>query len=559
MILIEEKQTKKLPGITSLFISFNYQKEVVEAVKLNFENYVYDNKTHVWEVSIKGLAKFIDSVCRLDDVELHLQEQTEEKSVIYPLQEYRTKPFDYQIEGIQYGLNHNNFLLLDAPGLGKTLTTIYLAQELKKRDGLKHCLIICGINTLKHNWEKEIQQHSDLSCRILGTREYKKKEGTYIGSVQDRLEDLKHPIKEFFIITNVETIRDTNIVKEILAGKHNEFDMIVVDEVHKCKSPTAQQGKNLLKLNKAKHRIGLTGTLLLNNPLDAYLPLKWIGADRSNYSNYKYFYCNFDGLFGNYVTGYKNTNVLKNQLEKYALRRTKDILNLPPKNIVHEFVDMNDQQKIFYDNIVDGEFSQVDRVHLSADSILSKVTRLLQATSCPQVLTTENITSSKVERAVDIAEQILSNGEKLVIFSKFKPTLNPIMEALKNYNPLLCTGDIKDDVISQNIDKFQNSEENRVMCCSVAKMGTGITLTRASYCIFVDCSWTAAENTQCEDRIYRIGSKSPVFIYYLWTNDSFDIHVKEIVENKDMISDYVVDNKINANLVERLRQIIIDL
>ena len=46
--------------------------------------------------------------------------------------------------------------------------------------------------------------------------------------------------------------------------------MIVVDEIHSCKSPSSQQGKNLLKVNKAKHLIGATGTLLLNNPVDAY-------------------------------------------------------------------------------------------------------------------------------------------------------------------------------------------------------------------------------------------------------------------------------------------------
>lgn len=559
MIKIQERNTVKLPGITSLFISFNYNQTIIEAVKLCFDSYFYDKKTYTWEVSIKGLSLFLDKVCLIDDIELDILEDKEDTFIEYDdLIEYKTKPFQYQIDAIQYGLNKDCFLLLDAPGLGKTLTSIYLSEELRERENISHCLIVCGINTLKHNWKKEIERHSDLDCRILGTRNFKKREGTYIGSIQDRLDDLKSDIKEFFVITNVETLRNVQILKEFNNGK-NKFDIVIVDELHKCKSHQSQQGKHLLKLTSAKHRIGLTGTVLLNSPLDAYVPLKWIGAERSNFTNYKYFYCNFDGLFGNYVVGYKNIDVLKNQLEKYSLRRTKDILELPPKNIIHEFVDMDDSQKIFYDNIVNGQLDQVDRVHISNDSLLSIVTRLLQASSCPQVLTTENIKSTKVERAIDIALQILDNDEKVVIFSKFKPTLNPIMEALKDYNPLLCTGDIKDEIISQNIDSFQNNSYNRVMCCSISKMGTGITLTRASYAIFIDCSWTAAENTQCEDRIYRIGSKSPVFIYYLWTNDTFDVHVKEIVDDKNMISDYVVDDKLPPNLIDRLRQKIIDL
>lgn len=560
MIFIEEKETTKLPGITSLYISFNYNKDIVEAIKLCFESYIYNNKTYVWEVSIKGLSKFVDRICLIDDITLNLVEDKElNNNLDFELINYKTKPFNYQIDAIKYGLCHDNFLLLDAPGLGKTLTTIYLAQELKRRENLEHCLIICGINTLKHNWEKEIKKHSNLDCRILGTRKFKKKEGTYIGSVEDRLEDLKNPIKEFFVITNIESIRDNRILKELLNKKINNFDMIVADELHKMKSPTSSQGKNFLKLTTAKHKIGLTGTVLLNSPLDAYVPLKWIGADRSNFTNFKHLYCNFYGPFNNYIVGYKNIDVLKNQLEKYSLRRTKDILDLPPKNIINEFVDMNDSQQIFYENLVKGELSQIDKVHVSNESILSICVRLLQSTSCPQILTTENIVSSKVERAIDIAQQILDNNEKVVIFSKFKATLDPVVEALKDYNPLLCTGDVKDEIISQNIDKFQNDEDNRVMCCSISKMGTGITLTRASYCIFIDCSWTAAENTQCEDRIYRIGSKSPVFIYYLWTNNTFDIHVKEIVDDKNLISDYVVDNKAPEALMDRLRGIITDL
>ena len=48
-------------------------------------------------------------------------------------------------------LNHYSWLLLDQPGLGKSKTIINLAEELKAQKGLKHCLIICGINTLKAN------------------------------------------------------------------------------------------------------------------------------------------------------------------------------------------------------------------------------------------------------------------------------------------------------------------------------------------------------------------------------------------------------------------------
>ena len=67
--------------------------------------------------------------------------------------------------------------------------------------------------------------------------------------------------------------------------------MIVVDEIHTCKNSSSKQGSNLLKLNKAKYLIGATGTLLLNNPMDSYVPLRWIGADKATKTNFDRYYC----------------------------------------------------------------------------------------------------------------------------------------------------------------------------------------------------------------------------------------------------------------------------
>ena len=196
-------------------------------------------------------------------------------------------------------------------------------------------MILCGINTLKTNWKKEIQKHSNLSCTILGERVNKKGKVVYEG-VPQRLAQLKHKIKEFFVITNIETLRDDEIVAALKQGK-NKFDMIVVDEIHTCKSHQSQQGKNLLKLNNAKYKVGLTGTLLLNNPLDAYIPLKWTENERAPYTNFRYQYCQYGGPFGNDFIGYKNIDVLKEQINTCSLRRTKDLLDLPPKTILSKY------------------------------------------------------------------------------------------------------------------------------------------------------------------------------------------------------------------------------
>lgn len=360
------------------------------------------------------------------------------------------------------------------------------------------------------------------------------------------------------------------ISKKIIENIDYVYDVTVEDThcyfannilVHNCKSNTSQQGKNLLKLKNAKYRIAATGTLLLNNPLDTYVPLKWIGAERSTLTNFKYYYCNYGGPFGKELCGFKNLETLKYQLDKYSLRRTKDILGLPPKNVINEYVDMNDAQQIFYDNIKQGIIDQVDKVHMSTANLLAMVSRLRQATACPSILTTDNVVSSKIERALDLTEQIVSSGEKVVIFSTFKETVKILLEKLNDIGVgvVVGTGDNSDFEIEEAKQKFQTDPETQVFVGTWQKCGTGITLNAASYMIFIDHPWTAAQCEQAEDRIHRIGTKNSVFVYRLIAKNTIDERVLELVNDKHAISSYIIDDEIPAEYYESLRKYIAEL
>ena len=555
MIFVSEKKTIKLPGKTSLFVQFDYNEDSVKAMK-SCSNSVYHKKEKVWEIPLTSLSQLLDNLARVDDIQLDLLKDKTQKDKQVELGNFKTKPYQYQIDGIKYGLQHDDFLLLDVPGLGKSLQAICIAQERKRLNGIEHCLIICGVNTLKTNWVKEIQTHSNLTCRILGQKT-NSKGNIVIGGVKDRISQLQEKIDEFFVITNIESLRDDDLLKAIQTGS-NKFDMVVVDEIHACKSPTSQQGKNLLKL-KAKYKIGMTGTLLLNDPLDCYVPMKWIGADRSTYTNFKYYYCNFGGPFNNIPMGYKNLDVLKDQLQDYSIRRTKDLLDLPEKTVINEFVDMAEDHKKFYTNIKNGIVQQVDKVHLSTANLLSLVSRLRQATVLPQILTSEQVEPSKILRAVQLVGEIVQNGNKVVVFSTFKDSARYIFNLLQDYKPLLCTGDQKDSQIQEAIQKFQTDDENKVMVATWQKMGTGVTLTQASYAIFLDTPWTSGVYEQAQDRIHRIGSTSPVFIYNLICKGTIDERVLQIVDSKWALSNYVIDNDTSDEVINSLRNYIEEL
>ena len=559
MIKIEERLTEKLSGLTSLFISFDYNENIVSWLKQNLDIYNYNKKTKEWETTILELSKLLDSLCFYDEINLSLHKSENQEIKEEPILniDFKLKPYEHQLETIKYGINHNKWLMLLDMGLGKSMCIIHLARWLKKNRNLKHCLIICGINTLKSNWKKEIKIHSDETYRVVGERINSKGNISY-STINERAKEIKEGIEEFFIITNIESLRSKEVVEAI--NSRDDIDMIVVDEVHKVANKTSQQADGLLKL-KAIYKIGATGTLIVNSPISSYTALKWLDIDKSNLTNFKRQYCLFGGYGGHEIIGYKNLELLKNEIDEYSLRKTKEevLKDLPKKNVIDEYISLDDAHRIFYNKMKEGVKDECLKINLNKNNILALTTRLRQATACPSLLTTENIRSSKIERCVDLVEQIVNTHNKVVIFSTFKEPVYQLQKLLHAYNPLIGTGDMKDEDVSINIDKFQKEDKYKVFIGTISKCGTGVTLTAASYMIMVDTPFTASSTEQAEDRIYRIGTTKPVFIYHLICEDTIDERVAKIIATKGAMSDYLVDDIITNETLNILKEYIMDL
>lgn len=160
--------------------------------------------------------------------------------------------------------------------------------------------------------------------------------------------------------------------------------------------------------------------------------------------------------------------------------------DFPSKTVINEILEMNETHKKFYDSVKAGIKEECDKIELNSNNVLGLTVRLMQATSCPSQLTTQNIKSSKLERVKELVEEIVGNNEKVVIMSTFKDPLNELYSELKEYNPLLGTGDISDDEFSKNVDLFQTNDKYKVFLATVSKSGTGITLNAASYMICIN-------------------------------------------------------------------------
>ena len=137
--------------------------------------------------------------------------------------------------------------------------------------------------------------------------------------------------------------------------------------------------------------------------------------------------------------------------------------------------------------------------------------------------------------------------------------MNILNERLKKYNPIILTGDVKDSYVFEMKEKFQNDENYKLLIATWQKMGTGVTLNAASYLIFIDTPYTYGVYEQCCDRIHRIGSKKPVFIYNLICKDTADELVQKILARKEAIGDYIIDDVLTENSMEILSRYIQDL
>lgn len=561
MIRVVIEPSTKLNTEYSAYVSFKYNEKIISAIrKLPFKH--YDNEYKGWEIPVDKVSILQNELFPMKFDIIDEQNKLHEKREVKIPEgfEFKTKPFNHQLEGFEYGLQNNSWFLGDEQGLGKTKTVIDIAVARKIKYGYKHCLIVCGVNTLKWNWVNEIHTHSNEDGYILGQR-FLKNGNMKIGSTKNKLEDLDHDLLKsdnlpYFIITNVESFRTKEIAEMIkkLCDK-KIINMCAADEMHKMKNPTSQQTKGFLKC-MPECRIAMTGTPLMNNPLDLYIIFKWLGYESHAFYSFKNHYCIMGGFGGYEVVGYRYMDELSAKLSDIMVRRLKeDVFDLPEKIFVDEYVDMTPKQAIIYKEVHADLKSNIDKI-TSGVNPLAELIRLRQATGYTGILSSTIQESAKLDRMEEIIEEALLNERQVVIFSNWTAMTDAIYEKLHNkYTLSIITGDTKDENRQHNIDMFQQGN-SKIILGTIGAMGTGVTLTAGTVVIFLDHPWNRALYDQAVDRCHRIGQNNNITIYNLMCKNTIDERIWSIVNKKGQMSDQIVDGKISGNKTELINYLL---
>ena len=449
------------------------------------------------------------------------------KDVVINYEKYSHRPpLEHQKESIQKLVENKKFILADDMGLGKTTSTIIAALE----SGSKKVLIICPA-TLKINWKREIENYSDKVVYIA--------EGKNFSTDAD------------FVIINYDIIKNFHDTKkkgesQILDAN---FDLVVVDEAHYIKNATAQRTKLINDLVKKVDRLWLlTGTPMTSRPIDYFNLLSLIESPvAKNWMAYAIRYCqgyqfNVGGRKVWNVMGASNLEELRDRTAGLTLRRLKEnVLDLPDKIITPVYLRLKSKM---YEEIMGEYYDWYDKNPEESKSLTVQFTKL---TKIRQVIADE-----KVSQTIELAENIVEQGKKVIIFCNFTDSLNKICEHFGK-SAVKINGSMSKPERQHSVDSFQENDKIKVLVGNIKAAGVGITLTAAEAVIMNDLSFLPSDHAQAEDRAYRYGQKNNVLVYYPIFENTIEGIIYDILNNKkQVIATVMGDNQNTADAAEEI-------
>ena len=414
-------------------------------------------------------------------------------------------PLAHQKEAIEKLAGSKRFILADDMGLGKTTSTIIAALE----TGAKKILIVCPAS-LKINWQREIENYSDRSVYISEGKNFS--------------------IEHDFVIVNYDILKNFYDLKDkdnSLITQGN-FDLIILDEAHYVSNGQAARTKLVNSFSKKCERVWLlTGTPMTNRPMNYFNLLSLIESPVSqNWMAYAIRYCQgYQFTAGTRkiwnVTGASNLEELRDRTSRQVLRRLKtEVLDLPEKIITPVYLRLKSK---LYEGLM-GEY--YDWYNKNPDESTSLTVQFSKLMKVRQVIAEE-----KIKDTIELAENILEQDKKVIIFTNFTETLNRIADHFGK-QAVKLDGSTPKPQRQYAVDQFQDNEKIKVFVGNVKAAGVGITLTAAEAVIINDLSFVPGDLAQAEDRAYRYGQKNSVSVYYPIFDNSIEAIIYDMVNQK---------------------------
>ena len=433
----------------------------------------------------------------------------------------------YQKEGFNFLCHLTEMklggILADDMGLGKTLQTLAWLAWLHERNGRHHkpALVICPASVL-HNWRRESERFTPhLKVLVLES-----------GAARH---NLRKQIPQYdLIVTNYALLR-----RDLEALQKFSFCAVILDEAQFIKNPSAQVTVSVKQL-KATQRLALTGTPLENRLLDLwsitdFIQPGYLGSQDHFTQTYEPKGEGDAGLSAQRIARRR----LSAKLRPLMLRRLKRQVakDLPDRIEMRRDCELGEEQRKLYLAELRRSRDQVMQavaekgLNKSKIHVLAALTRLRQICCHPQLVGSDSM-SGKTDTLFELLDPLLSEGQKVLIFSQFVQMLK-ILEGecrQKQIPTHVLTGETKER--QAVVQAFQNDNNAAVFLLSLRAAGTGLNLTTASYVVLYDPWWNPAVEAQAIDRSHRIGQTRTVNAYRLIAPGTVEEKIWELQQRK---------------------------
>jgi superfamily II DNA or RNA helicase len=394
----------------------------------------------------------------------------------------------YQAFGAKFSLAQGKAILGDEMGLGKSVEALAAMCHLRLQEE-KHFLVVCPASVLV-NWAHEIRRHSELMpYRLHGAdRQRNSHAWARLGGVAvttyDSLRSLPNP-----------------------NGMH--LGMLVVDEAHYTKNPTAERTKAVRDwIIRTRRVLFLTGTPM-ENRVEEFRTL--VGHLRPDLA---YRISAIDGLVG--------AQRFRQAVAPVYLRRNQsDVLEeLPPRLDTEEWVALGGAALITYrEAVASGNFMAMRRAAFAPGNPAD---------------------SAKLSRLLEIVEEAAANGRKSVVFSFFRDVLGTVASFLGEIAIGPLTGSVSPVERQRMVDQFTAHPGPAALVSQIQAGGVGLNIQAASVVILTEPQWKPTIEDQAIARCHRMGQVRRVDVHRLLAEDSVDQRMLEILAAKTILFDEYV-------------------
>lgn len=485
-----------------------------------------------------GLSKYINKSRTLDKPEKRAKiPNASIKKMMERLDTLNGTLMPFQRESVAYALEKKHLFFADEMGLGKTvqaLATLHATQHYP-------AIIICPA-VVKYNWAVEAEKWLPNDVRVVVIKDAK--------SVNDAVHaDVVVLTYDLF----------TKLAKNLVEIK---FRFMILDESHYVKNGNAKRTKMVKAFAKnIDYVLLLSGTPLLSRPAELIEQLRVISRfdEFGGWERFTTRYCAKKRKpWGWDISGSANLKELNTKLREicYIRHDKKTVLqDLPDKTRSQVFFELTKAQMKEYEK-AKKQLEDYLRENLQKDE--REIKKSMKAEMLVRIEVLKNLVAKqKLDDAKEWISAFLESGEKLVVFATHLEAIESLREAFPD--AVSITGETSAEERQRVVEAFQNDDGVKLAILGLKAASTGITLTASSNVAFLELGWTPADMQQAEDRVYRIGQRNAVNIWYLLAKDTIDVEIAALIDIKSGSTkaaiegvDVAQDDKILDKMVEFL-------